>query len=79
MKCFLDVKFILIIIRFVEVSYFKGFIEGSFKHGDEALDGHTKAQQFKFFLDSNGCSVVKYKISHTDVDWEFKDNTRIKL
>jgi hypothetical protein len=32
------------------------------------LEGHTKAQQFKFFVDSNGWPMMKYKIFCTDND-----------
>jgi hypothetical protein len=31
--------------------------------------GHTKAHQFKFYVDSTGCPVVKYKIYCHDQDW----------
>ena len=70
MKSFMDVESIPTIPHLVEeVPDFKGFIEGSIMEGDEALVGHTKAQQFKFYLDSSGCPVLKYKIFCTDVDW----------
>jgi hypothetical protein len=52
-----------------EVPDFKKFIEGSMLDGANALMGHTKAHQFKFFVDSSGCPVVKYKIYCHDQDW----------
>ena len=80
MKSFMDVESIPTIPHLVEeVPDFKGFIEGSILEGDEALVGHTKAQQFKFYLDSTGCPVMKYKIFCTDVDWLPKEGGGIKL
>lgn len=80
MKSFMDVESIPAIPHLVEeVPDFKGFIEGFIRDGGEALSGHTKAQQFKFFLDSTGCPVMKYKVSCTDEDWLPNDTTGIKL
>jgi hypothetical protein len=42
-----------------EVPNFKDFIAGYIAKGNEALEGQTKAQQFKFFVDSNGCPMMK--------------------
>jgi hypothetical protein len=52
-----------------EVPDFKKFIQEWILDGDEALQGHTKAHQFKFYLDASGCPVMKYKILCQDVDW----------
>ena len=55
MKSFMEVESIPTIPHLIEeVPNFKGFIAGHIADGDEALEGHTKAQQFKFFVDSNG-------------------------
>jgi len=43
-----------------EVPNFKAFIERLILEGDEALVRHTKAQQFKFYLNSMGVSIMKY-------------------
>ena len=40
--------------------------------------GHTKAQQFKFYIDASGCPVIKYKLLCTNDDWLPQDG-RIKL
>jgi hypothetical protein len=37
-----------------EVSNFKAFVDGYFCSGNDALQGHTNAQQFKFYKDDNG-------------------------
>ena len=47
--------------------------------GDKALEGHTKAQQFKFYVNSTGCPVMKYKILCTNPNWLPKEGGGIKL
>ncbi|KAG0581688.1 hypothetical protein KC19_3G000300 [Ceratodon purpureus] len=80
MKSFMDVESIPAIPHLVEeVPDFKGFISGYIRDGSEALAGHTKVQQFKFFLDSTVSPVMKYKVLCTDVDWLPKDTNGIKL
>jgi hypothetical protein len=69
MKSFMDVESIPTIAHLIEeVPDFKGFIAGSFIDGDDILIGHIKPQQVKFYLDSDGIPVVKYKLKCTDVD-----------
>ena len=56
MKSFMDVDSVPTVPHLIEeVLDFKAFIEGSLLDGDESLVGHTKAQQFKFYLSSTGC------------------------
>jgi hypothetical protein len=43
-----------------------------------ALEGHTKAQQFKLFVDSSRSSM-KYRIHSSDNDWLPKEGGGIKL
>jgi len=53
MKSFMDIEAVPTIPHLIEeVPDFKGFIQDSIAVGDNALLGHTKAQQFKFYLDS---------------------------
>jgi hypothetical protein len=69
MKSFMEVESIPTIPHLIEeVPNFKGFIAEHIADEDEALEGHTKAQQFKFFVDSNGWPMMKYKIFCTDND-----------
>jgi hypothetical protein len=69
MKSFMEVESIPTIPHLIEeVPDFKGLIAGCIAQGDEALEGHTKAQQFKFYVDSIGCPVMKYRILCTDPD-----------
>lgn len=66
---FMDVEFVPTIPHLVEeVFNFKSFIECSIIEGGEVLFRHTKAQQSKFYLDSSGCLVLKYKLFCTDMD-----------
>ena len=63
-----------------EVPDFKKFIENWMLDGEETLVGHTKAHQFKFYVDPSGCPVVKYKLFCHDEDWLPKgDGCGIKL
>jgi hypothetical protein len=80
MKSFMEVESIPTIPHLIEeVPDFKGLIARCIAQGDEALEGHTKAQQFKFYVDSNGCLVMKYRILCTDPDWLPKEGGGIKL
>jgi hypothetical protein len=80
MKSFMEVESIPTIPHLIEeVPDFKGLIGGCIAEGDEALEGHIKAQQFKFYVDSNGCPVMKYRILCTDPDWLPKEGGGIKL
>jgi hypothetical protein len=62
-----------------EVPDFKGFIARCIAEEDEALEGHTKAQQFKFYVDSSGYLVMKYKILCTNNDWLPKEGRGIQF
>jgi hypothetical protein len=80
MKSFMNVESIPTIPHLIkEVPDFKGFIVGYIVEGDEALEGHTKAQQFKFFVDSQSCLMMKYIIFCNDNDWLPKEGGGIKL
>ena len=70
MESFMDVEAVSTIPHFIEeVPDFKNFIEDGIAVGENALLGHTKAQQFKFYVDASGCPVMKYKLLCTDDDW----------
>jgi len=49
-----------------EVPNFKKFIEEWLFDGDETLTRHTKAHQFKLYIDHCGCVVMKYKLLYRD-------------
>ena len=80
MKSFMDAESIPVIPHLIEeVPDFKGFISKFIASDDEALEGHTKAQQFKFYVDSSSIPWMQYKIHCTDGDWLPRDGVGIKL
>ena len=52
---------------------------GCIAQRDEASEGHIKAQQFKFYIDSSDCPVMKYRILCTNSNWLPKEGRGIKL
>ena len=80
MKSLMDVDSVPTIPHLIEeVPDFKAFIECSLLEGEEALVGHIKAQQFKFFLNSMGILVMKYRHYCIDSDWLPEEGGGIKL
>ena len=78
MKSFMDVDSVPTVPHLIEeVPDFKAFIEGSLL--DASLTGHTKAQLFKFYLNSTGVPIMKYKHYCTDSDWLPSEGEGIKL
>ena len=70
MKSFTDMEAVPTIPHLIEeVPDFKKFIEDGIAVEENALLGHMKAQQFKFYADASGCPVMKYKVLCTDDDW----------
>ena len=63
-----------------EVPDLKKFIADWILDGKESLMGHTKVHQFKFYVDSIGTPVLKYKIYYHDEEWLSKgEGNGIKL
>jgi hypothetical protein len=59
MKSFMDAEKQPIIPHLIEeVPNFKSFVEGYLCSGNNALEGHTNAQQFKFYKDSSGWPMM---------------------
>ena len=80
MKSFMDCETQPVIPHLIEeVPNFKAFVEGYLHTGDDSLQGHSQAQQFKFYKDANGWPLVQYKILCTDSDWLPKEGGRICL
>ena len=80
MKSFMEIESIPTILHLIEeVPDFKGFIAGCNAEDDGALEDHTKRRQFKFYVDSNGYPMMKYKILCIDIDWLPKEGEGIKL
>ena len=67
MKSFMDVDSTPTVPHLIEKVFdFKSFIAGAFVDGGDILIGHTRPQQVKFYLDSFGCPIMKYKLLCTD-------------
>ena len=70
MKSFINVEAVPTIPHLIEeVPDFKKSIEDGIVVGENALLSHTKAQQFKFYVDAIGYPVMKYKLLCTDDEW----------
>ena len=69
MKLFMDVEAVPTILHLIKVPHFKKFIEDGIAMGENALLGHTKVQQFKFYVDAMQYAIMKYKLLGTDDEW----------
>lgn len=80
MKSFMDNEAVPTIPHLIEeVPDFKSFISDGIADGEESLQGHTKAHQLKFFMDSRGCPMMKYKILCHHDDWLPREGGGIKI
>jgi hypothetical protein len=80
MKSFMDVETKPVISHLIEeVLNFKAFVDGYLCSGNDALQGHTNAQQFKFYKDDNSWPLMQYKLWCTNSDWLPKENGGIRL
>jgi hypothetical protein len=80
MKSFMDAETEPVIPHLIEeVPNFKAFVDGYLCSGNDALEGHTNEQQFKFYKDDNGWPLIQYKLWCTDSDWLPKENGGIRL
>jgi hypothetical protein len=80
MKSFMDAEKQHVIPHLIEeVPNFKAFMDRFFCTSNDALEGHTNAQQFKFYKDGNGCPLMQYKLWCTDSEWLPRENGGIPL
>jgi hypothetical protein len=80
MKSLVDAEKQLVIPHLIEeVPNFKAFVDGFLYTGNDALEGHTNAQQFKFYKDGNGWPMMQYKLFCTDSEWLPRENGGIRL
>jgi hypothetical protein len=80
MKSFMDVEKQPVIPHLIEeVPNFKAFVDGFLYTSTDALEGHTNAQQFKFYKDGNGWPMMQYKLFCTDSKWLPRENGGIRL
>jgi hypothetical protein len=63
MKSFMDAEKQPVIPHLIEeVPNFKAFVDGFLCTSNDVLEGHTNAQQFKFYKDGNGWPMMQYKL-----------------
>jgi hypothetical protein len=80
MKSFMDAEKQPVIPHLIEeVPNFKAFVDGFLCIGNDALEGHTNAQQFKFYKDGNRWPMMQYKLFCTDSEWLPRENGGIRL
>jgi len=80
MKSFIDCKMHLVILHLIkEVFDFKVFVNGYLGTSGDFLGGHSKSQQFKFFMDSIGWPIIKYKNLCMDKKWLLEHGKGIRL
>jgi hypothetical protein len=80
MKSFMECETVPVIPHFIEeVPDFKTFVHGYLGTGGDVLGGHSKSQQFKFFMDSNGWPLMEYKNLCTDKNWLPEHGKGIRL
>jgi hypothetical protein len=80
MKSIIDVEKQPVIPHLIEeVPNFKAFVDGYLCSGNDALQGHTNAQQFKFYKGANGWPLMQYKLWYTNNEWLPKENGHIRL
>jgi hypothetical protein len=54
-------------------------LPGCIIEGHKALEDYTNAQKIKFYLDSNSCPMMKYRIACSNYDWLPNQGGGIKL
>ena len=54
-------------------------MQGYLETGEDLLEGHSRSQQFKFYMDSSGWPLMEYKNLCTNRDWLPKGNKGIRL
>ena len=69
MKSYMDLENIPVIPHMIEeVPDFKAFIEPYIQSGAHRLIGHTKTQQFRFYIRDDGIPAMQYKLLCTTQD-----------
>jgi hypothetical protein len=80
MKSFMDCETHPVIPHLIEeVPDFKAFVNGYLGTGGDFLGGHSKSQQFKFYMDSSGWPLMEYKNLCTDKNWLPEHGKGIRL
>ena len=70
MKPYMDLNNVPVFLHLIEeVSDFKSFIKRFILKGGDCLVGHTKAQQFRFYMRDDGLPAMQFKILCTSSNW----------
>ena len=70
MKLYMDLDNVSVIPHMIEeVPDFKAFIEPSIRSETHWLIGHTRAQQFWFYMHDDGIPTMQYKLLRMTQDW----------
>jgi hypothetical protein len=78
MKSYMDMEKVLVIPHMIEeLPDWRTFVSEHIPSGKEKLIGHTKAQQFKFYVRDDGWPVMQYKVLSTHGEWLPKDGVKM--
>jgi hypothetical protein len=78
MKSYMDLEKVPVIPHMIEeLPDWRTFVSEHIPSGKEKLIGHTKAQQFKFYVRDDGWPVMQYKVLSTHVEWLPKDGVKM--
>src|SRR5665213_3542773 len=74
MKSYMDLDSVPVIPHLIEeVPDFKAFIKPFILKGCDRLVGHTKAQQFRFYMRDDGVPAMQFKVLCTSPNWGPED------
>jgi hypothetical protein len=74
MKFYMDMEKVPVIPYMIEeLPDWRAFVSEHIHNGNDKLIGHTKAQQFKFYVRDDGWHVMQYKVLSTYEEWLPKD------
>ena len=78
MKSYMDMEKVPVIPHMIEeLPDWRTFVSEHIPSGKEKLIGHTKAQQFKFYVRDDGWPVMQYKVLSTHEEWLPKDGVKM--
>jgi hypothetical protein len=70
MKSYMDLDHMPVIPHMIEeVPDFKAFIKPYMLKGKNRLVGHTKTQQFRFYIRDDGLPAMQFKLLYTSPNW----------
>jgi hypothetical protein len=78
MKSYKDMEKIPVIPHMIEeLPNWKTYVSEHIPSGKDRIIGHTKAQQFKFYVQDDGWPVMQYKVLSTHDEWLPKDGVKM--